>query len=142
MNDGFVQVGNRLNDLVPRKDPSEKNKRIYLHTIAKCFSGYCPCGCKKRITDERGNPLLDGRGNPLLVFDHYYSRERNAIEACWPVHRDCNEKLKDDDYRRNKHSRFVVFHEERKAVQHNVLHPSKPRKPSRKSRSKDQGELF
>lgn len=123
-----VQLIYRMDDAIPRKDPSAKNKRIYLHTLAKCFGGCCPCGCRKKIVDERGNPLLDERGNPLLVYDHWYSRERNAVEACWPVYRECNEKLKDDDYRRSKHSRFVVFHEERKTVQHNVRHPSKPRK--------------
>ena len=121
------RIEQRINDRIPRKDAPEKSHRIYIYTIHKCFDGLCPCGCKTRLLDKYGQPLLDEHG-PLLVEDHWYSRERNGIECMWIVFRDCNQKMKDDDYRRSKHSRFVVFHEERKSVQHRVAAPKKPKK--------------
>jgi hypothetical protein len=133
VDDKLTTVSRRIDDRIPRKDPSEKNLRIYCHVVAKCFGGLCPCGCKQKIVEDKGNILLDEKRQPLAVPDHWYSRERNGLEAMWLVHRDCNARLKDDDYRRSKHSRFDVFHQERKAVQADVYHP--PRKP-KKRRSK------
>ena len=138
-----VRMERRMNDVIPRKEASEKNKQIYRHTIAKRCEKLCPCGCRQRILDDNGNVLLDEAGQPIAVYDHWYSRERNGLEAMWLVHRDCNEKLKDDDYRRSKHSRFVVFHEERKAVQSDFFTPIRSRKrPSKICHRPGQYNLF
>jgi hypothetical protein len=137
-----VRIEQRQNDLIPRKDPPEKNKRIYAYTVAKRYDGFCPCGCRQKIVNDNGKILLDEAGLPIAVPDHWYSRERNGLDAMWLVHRDCNQLLKDDDYRRSKHSRFVVFHEERKAVQHDLREPLKLKPPSKKKRCKLTIDIF
>jgi hypothetical protein len=141
--DNVVHLIQRVDDRIPRKDPPEKNKRLYQLTIAKRLDGYCPCGCRQKLIDEKGNILRDQNDQPLAVIDHWYSRERNGLDACWLVQRDCNQKLRDDDYRRSKHSRFVVFHEERKAVQGDVscVPNKKSRARRRRSRCKDPDQL-
>ena len=75
-----ARIEQRMNDVIPRKEPSDKNKRIYQHTVAKRFGGLCPCGCRQQIIDDNGNVLLDQYG-PLLVYDHWYTRERNGIRT-------------------------------------------------------------
>ena len=114
-----ARIEQRMDDAIPRKNASEKNRRIYIYTIHKRFDGYCPCGCETRLLDKNGKPLCDEHG-PLLTEDHWSSRERNGIDFMWIVFRDCNQKMKDDDFRRSKHARYMVFHEERKKVQHQV----------------------
>jgi hypothetical protein len=134
--DSSSRLEKRMDDVIPRKDPSPQNQRIYLHTVAKRFDGYCPCGCRTKIVDDRSNPLLDERGKSLVEYDHWYSRERNGLDAIWPVHRACNIKLKDDDYRRNKHSRYDVFHQERKIVQGEIPSAFSKKSKARRRRSR------
>ena len=64
--DASSRIEKRIEDNIPRRDPSEPNKRIYIHTIIKCHNCCCPCGCRQKIVDEKGNALLDERGQPLL----------------------------------------------------------------------------
>lgn len=132
-----IRTESRINDVIPTKDPSEKNKRMYIYTIAKRGYGYCPCGCRQKILNEMGDVLLDEMGRSVLEYDHFYTRERNGLEAMWPVHRECNIKLRDDDYRQTKLARFQIFQEECKAVKNEV--PDKPRKMPDKN---GQQEMF
>lgn len=141
--DAAGRIEKRVNDAIPRKDPTEKTRRIHLLTIRDRFLGLCPCGCRQPIVDNDANILCDEKGQPLAVPDHWRSRERNGIDAVWWVHRTCNQKLRDDDYRQSKHSRFVVFHEERKAVQCRFQNQfSQTRKRSKTMRHPSQFELF
>lgn len=128
LTDTTARIEQRVNDVIPRKEPSEKNKRIYIYTLAKSklYHGCCPCGCGQQLLDNTGDVLRDRAGISVLEYDHWQSRERNGLEFMWPVHRDCNIQLDDDDYRQSKLARFKVFHEELKIVEHEV--PDKPRK--------------
>jgi hypothetical protein len=116
-----ARIEQRMNDVIPRNEPSEKNKRIYLYTIKQPpYNGYCPCGCRQKILDDNGNILLDENNQPMAVPDHWYTRERNGLKAMWIVHRKCNQLLKDDDFRKSKLSRFDVFQDELDAVKDDV----------------------
>lgn len=120
-----ARAADRMNDVIPRYEPSPKSQRIYLHVV-KTNGGLCPCGCRQKLLDEKGSILLRDNGNPVLEYDHMYSRERNGLAAMWPLHHTCNAKVKDEDYRNSKLHRFLSFQDDVKSLQSEV--PDPPRR--------------
>ena len=99
-------LAKRLDDLVPRRDFPTDTKKQYLMTVRK-MGGLCPCGCCQKILDDAGERL------PNANYEHWYAPNKNGVFDGWLVNGECNEKMKNSEYREKKESRFKVFHEER-----------------------------
>lgn len=138
IDDGIVRIISKLEDIVPRRSFPVGILRQYQHTVraSPCFMGKCPCGCGIQILDENGNLLKNCHA------DHWYGPQRIGPFDGWYVDENCNQLLRDTEYRNKKTNRYAVFHEERRKFFPNDQFKSKTIKRSVTSRSPDQFKLL
>ncbi len=131
------QVQNRLEDVVPRRSFPQDILRQYRYTIhrSSSFLGKCPCGCGIQILDESGNILKNCHA------DHWYGPQRIGPSDGWYVDENCNQLLRDTEFRNKKISRYAVFHEERLKFFPNNKFKTRTVKRSATSYSPDQFKM-
>lgn len=83
----LAHIGQRVEDVIPRRPIPESVKQRHREAI-KALGGRCPCCGIMDILDTLGEVIG-------AEYDHFYSRERNALEDTWLICRTCHLGMKD-----------------------------------------------
>ena len=72
---------------MPRRPITESVKRRH-RSVLTALGGRCPCCGVARVIDDSGRVLV-------AEWDHYFCRERRALEEVWLVCRTCHLRMVD-----------------------------------------------
>lgn len=80
-------VCSRVEEFIPRRHIHETVKHRH-RSILKLLGGRCPCCGLVSVLDASGEVIG-------AEYDHFYSRERNALEDTWLICKACHRNMKD-----------------------------------------------
>jgi hypothetical protein len=88
---------------VQRRPLSRFAQEMHVKVIASRRNGLCPC-CQE-------SPVCNYAGRlPGAEFDHWYSRDKNRVNATWLVCGACNQRLNvDTDFKAASRSVFEAY---------------------------------
>jgi len=130
----IIFLAKRVDDLAPRRNPSEETICGAAWTAFKRYNSECPSCRGVKIVDEVGKPI---RG--VFNWDHFRGRECNSAEDGWPVCASCNQKLIKFEFKESRRAHFAVYQENR-AQMTGPLRLTASQK--RRDRGGSQGDLF
>lgn len=85
--DGFLLVNRRIDNLEHRKSLTANTKRQHIDTVQSFFNGKCPCCQDVYVLDEFSNKNKNGN------WEHWYSPSRSRPHETWLVCEGCNDKF-------------------------------------------------
>lgn len=109
------ELSDQVRSIVRRREPTANTKRQHINTMM-FLGGACPCCHRVMVVDEKGRKLPAGN------WDHWYGPQRNGPHETWLVCADCNQKMKDQEFRA-KMQRFFDAYQARRMQRHYPLLP-------------------
>lgn len=105
-----IDIEKKLDNVIEmnqkRRGISEPNRRTHINYLFHRFDGKCPCCFETQILDRFKNPIPNA-----FEIDHFYKKNRNALDETWPVCKDCNSKFENGGFDRiNLEGFFAGYH--------------------------------
>jgi hypothetical protein len=85
-----------------RRPLSASTQRLHIKVIATRRNGLCPCCQEVPVCTEAGK-LSDAE------YDHWFSRDKNRLTQTWLVCAECNQRLRDTDFKSRARSAFEAY---------------------------------
>lgn len=104
----IAETSQVLNQLVPRRHPTDAAKNRHRNAMMRAGRQKCPCCGKIQVLDQNGHFLS------ITNWDHWYARNRRDWNEIWPIcstHGDwegCNQRLERINYKTSRTPQWVA----------------------------------
>lgn len=85
-----------------RKPLSPRTEALHVRVTLTRRNGLCPCCQEAPVCTDAGRL-------PGAEFDHWYSRGQNRPKQTWLVCRECNQQLRDTDFKAAARAAFESY---------------------------------